>query len=375
MEMKSQKALPSCGAGECGTDCREVIGYARSFCGPASCHMQELMIEDYCRRKQMTCSGIYCDYGGHDRTGNEWTRAEKIGISSSRWLTTFPAWEEMLLHILDGKVRCLLVESLFRLMSSKEQNEAFMRICREQKVEVIEVMPDTDGNPGNNRVGIYHFTDGSETRPRVVCSEVDRLYELIGEKGWGIPALFLDKSLRKDRRGRYRDFLLQVEASPFDIILVHSFYHLEAKVSAFWKVVQSLSSRGTRVVSKMEGEIMALPEGVLERELNVAVYDRCRSEAECEYMGLFQERARLFTYYKAPRWNIRGVYVDSSEMEETALERLKGEADMYDLVLVDMLGKVSSRTNRFMKAWKEIDRPFYSLKEGGVYYKEESSLL
>lgn len=355
---------------------RNVVGYIRCFTQSNAASEQQLfLIRSYCHSHSISCERFYRDVGyQNDRHVAERWKAEAIGIDSRKDRPTFPAWDDLMLDIIKGKVDVILVDTKLRLYNGIEQKTTIDRLCQQYDVKIIEVAND-DGPVDSTalKVAVYHFSDRPEARTRIPLKDIDQIYEYASHsKEWEVVALFLDTTLN---HRQYIQMLL--ERSDFDIILVKSFYHIKRKMTAFLSAAKKLREKGVRIISVEEGEFIALENEEkewLSKPMNVAVYDRLRTKYEKDMQQVQLDKFHAFSKYRAEKWNIQEIFIDEGAGECENLKRLVQEAKKYDLIMVDTFGKVGETIIYIGRLLNSVNIPIYSLQEGGIGIYEPEDL-
>lgn len=343
---------------------KSTVGYVHSVEGYSkSCIIQENLIQEYCQIHEIHLEKMFIDNGNQEssvRSGDtiQKLRQRKKGFSARR---------ELLREVQAGEIGCILVDSTLRLTVNPYETQDLMEWCEKQNVTVIEVdLGDGTDEAKYRKVAVYHFTDGSTKRPRVVEKYIDELYEYAaGYNDWQLYALYLDRTLTKTEQTEYER--IEMDYGRFDIILVRDFYHIQTKTSTFWSHVIQFLKKGISIYSLLDGNLDSFYDlSWQEKDLEVAVYYRSMEETREHNLRI----ASVKTYAELKtNWEIKDVYVDSMEKysdKQPELERLVSEVSKYDLILVDSFNTVHFRTAKFMKIKKQLGKPIFSIKEGGI---------
>lgn len=283
----------------------------------------------------------------------------------------FPSYMEGKLlksWIEEGKINCIYVDSEVRLKVAYSRSDDFWELCHDKGVRIIEVVLDDKILEPKDLQGtvVYHFTDGSDKRPRIVEKDIDSIYKYLDRhENWNPVALYLDKTLVKTNQAQYQR--LRKQSDKYNILLTKDFYHIQTKTVTFWKHVQQLLSEGVHIQSVIDGNLDYFydPQWLL-KNLKVAIYYRS-SEAVGE-SDLRVETLKMFVTMKT-QWNVQKVYTDQRTKysdKQPELERLLSEVFQYDLILVDSFVSIHFRTAKSIKIKKKLNKPIYSMKEGGI---------
>ena len=96
---------------------KKVVGYVRSLHGSIQdCDMQEKIIKRYSHLRSLGTPIMFTDMGFSNRRAKEdIERERKLGIEYSRHIRRYPAWEEMLIEAMNGKIGVIIVDRRERL--------------------------------------------------------------------------------------------------------------------------------------------------------------------------------------------------------------------------------------------------------------------
>lgn len=329
--------------------------------------IQKNLINKYCESMGILCDAFYSDVGIQRRKTSDLWRANCLGFASRRGMVMYPEWEKMLLEVQNGNIKVILVDSRTRLQGNTTLSKVFNDTCLEHNVEVVEVSADVPPNSDvMPRVAIYHFTEISNKRSSIVIRDIDQLYRFTSHHGWEVNHTYLDLSLKLSERKEFSQLLKNLDR--YDILIVKSLYHINLNMMTFFSSIQTIVQNGVRIISMEEGELnMFSYHDWKERRLSVAIYDRHRSLSEQEYSEIIQERLRIFVECKTKGWVISKIYIDEmGNREQCNLQRMVKESEQYDMVLVDTFGKIGDRVNLLYKFKNKIEKPIFSLQEGGI---------
>ena len=151
---------------------RQLVGYARTYGCFHSCEVQADLIQSYCDVHGLSCSQVYTDFTTHDRRSGECEYAKELGLPTARWFTVHPEFEKLLFDIKQGMIGSILVDTELRLEGSGIENEVLQKLCTEHGVDIIPVMR---RDAERLQTAVYHVRDGSQIRPSISCSVLDKL--------------------------------------------------------------------------------------------------------------------------------------------------------------------------------------------------------
>lgn len=346
----------------------KIVGYIKSFSSTASLDTQKNIITRYCLAHDILCEKFYIDTTYRDRKVADVSRALQIGIPATCKVPMLPAWENLMVDIMDKKIDVILVDNFIRLYMNVSTKTALQRICQKYQVQIIEVGTDPFPNDtAATKVAIYHYTDQSQTRPIVVTNAIDSLYEYAAHSFPGSACgIFLDTSLLEYEHPNYDCLMENIDS--FNVVLVHDIYRFSRKMGVLWSTVRRLYGSGIRIVSLNEGPVHFVQDTYLlqDKPLRVAIYDRDTSIYRTDTHELFMERCNLFIKYRT-NWSITDIYLDKrNDPVQPNLQRLANDRATYDLILMDSFRKIHDDSNRFYKFKSKVKVPLVSLKEGSV---------
>lgn len=343
---------------------KNIVGYIHSTEGHLeSCSVQKDLIQEYCQMQKIQLDEMFIDNGNLD----SYVEAGDTTYKLPQRKKGFSARRELLRKIQAGEIGCILVDSILRLTVNSYETQEFMEWCKKQHVTVIEVnLYNGTDETKQCKVAVYHFTDGSTIRPRVVEQAIDELYECASSHNdWKLYALYLDRTLVKTEQTEYEK--MKMDAERFDIIMVKDFYHIRTKTSTFWNHAIQFLKKGISIYSLLDGNLDSFYDvSWQEKDLEVAAYYRCMEETREHNLRI--DSIKIYAELKT-NWKIKRIYVDSMEKysdKQPELERLVTEISKYDLIMVDSFGSIHFRTAKFMKIKKQIGKPIFSIKEGGI---------
>lgn len=323
--------------------------------------MQEQMICQFCEMQGIDLTNIFVDVDNDTGGKLRW-------LPSSDNQPLYMEGKLLKSWIQEGKIDCIYVDSEIRLKVAYSYSDDFWKLCHDKDIRIIEIFLDDkiSESKGLQRTVVYHFTDGSEKRPCIVEKDIDSIYKYLDRhENWNPVALYLDKTLVKTNQAQYQR--LRKQSDKYNILLTKDFYHIQTKTVTFWKHVQQLLSEGVHIQSVIDGNLDYFydPQWLL-KDLKVAIYYRS-SEAAGE-SNLRAETLNMFVSMKT-KWNVQKVYADQRTKysdKQPELESLLLEASQYDLILVDSFVSIHFRTAKLMRTKKKLNKPIYSMKEGGI---------
>ena len=323
--------------------------------------MQEQMICQFCEMQGIDLTNIFVDVDNDTGGKLRW-------LPSSDNQPFYMEGKLLKSWIQEGKIDCIYVDSEIRLKVVYSHSDDFWELCHDKNIRIIEIFLDDkiSESKGLQRTVVYHFTDGSEKRPCIVEKDIDSIYKYLDRhENWNPVALYLDKTLVKTNQAQYQR--LRKQSDKYNILLTKDFYHIQTKTVTFWKHVQQLLSEGVHIQSVIDGNLDYFydPQWLL-KDLKVAIYYRSSEAAGAS--NLRAETLNMFVSMKT-QWNVQKVYADQRTKysdKQPELESLLLEASQYDLILVDSFVSIHFRTAKLMKTKKKLNKPIYSMKEGGI---------
>ena len=350
---------------------KNIVGYIHTAFDGGSGMVQESLILDYCKIHNLKLHKMFVDDGSvccvkADGNVRNFTQCRR-GVSARK---------ELLKEIEKGQVGSILVDSVVRLTVKSAETENLMELCKVHSVEIIEVSLDKEGGGAKkNRVAVYHNTGTKTSRVGIVEWDIDQLYDFISKHiQWEYQGLYLDFGLTKSRQPQYT--AVQNDMQMYDILLAKSCFHIQAKTSTFWSHVMQFHNHSIRLETVVDGSInLRRPQTEFVKDYKVAIYHKQsdRKNGTCLRVEVLESFVTLKTC-----WSVEEIYMDRDDRygnEQAELNRLISEADMYDLIVVDDFTTIHLRTVKFMKFAKAMQKPIFSIKEGGIYKYEESRLL
>lgn len=350
---------------------KNIVGYIHTAFDGQSGIVQENLILDYCKihnlklHKMFLDDGIICCMKADGNVRN-FTQSRR-GVSARK---------ELLKEIEKGQVDSILVDSVVRLTVKSAETENLMELCEVHGVEIIEVSLNKEGDEAKkNRVAVYHNTGTKTSRVGIVEWDVDQLYDFISKHiQWKCQGLYLDFGLTKSKQPQY--VAVQNDMQLYDILLAKSCFHIQAKTSTFWSHVMQFHNHNIRLETLVDGSIkLRRPHTEFSEDYKIAIYHKQsdKDSGKCLRVEVLESFVTLKTC-----WSVEEIYIDRDDRygnEQPELDRLISEADMYDLIVVDDFATIHFRTIKFMKFAKVLQKPIFSIKEGGIYKYEESRLL
>lgn len=361
-----------------------VIGYIHATENyPSSAVTQHELLAAYCNEYSLKLERIYSDVGNGSAV-----ESENGFVQLPERNKGFEARRKMLQEIESGNVGTILVDSIIRLTVNASETPDLISICEERNVTIIEMKLDAplENTEDNSRIkiAVYHFTDGSMSRQKIVEKDIDCLYEEISyHDSWILQGLYLDRTLDKEKQIKRKEVI--EKAYTYNILLTKDFYHIETKTVTFWRNVTRLINKGVKVYALADGCPNFSYDPIwMRRDLKVAIYYRVSKNSLDynsgsslpDYNEYRMEALKIFVELKTG-WDIEKIYVDymtKDSDKQPQLEQLILDAKRYNLILVDSFGMIHNRTSKFMKIKRRLKVPVCSMKEG-VIYREERYLF
>lgn len=342
-----------------------VVGYIHATEDHSSSGaVQYELLTTYCEEYHLKMDRIYSDIE------NKTSAVETdLGITKlPKYKKRLAARRELLQEIKSGNVGIILVDSLIRLSVNASETPDLIPICEKQNIVIIEVKLE---RPLENikqycKTAVYHFTDGSMSRQKIVEKDIDSLYEEVSRHDtWTLQGLYLDRTLVKGKQIKYKE--VTEKSYTYNVLLTKDFYHIETKTTTFWENVIDLMNRKVKIHTLLDGNLDFFNDPVwLSKKLKVAIYYRGSKTS-----GNNELRVKVLKTFAELKtnWNVENVYIDYMTKysdKQPELIQLTLDADQYDLILVDRFGMIHYRTSMFMKMKHCLKIPVYSIKEGGI---------
>ena len=217
---------------------------------------------------------------------------------------------------------------------------------------------------------IYHFTDGSEIRPKMNEKQLNMLEQFAVSQGFSVGKIYCDKSLRKGEQEEFERFLTEVDN--FDVLVTKDFYHISKNTSKCMKVMKELRTKGVQMQT-IENGSFTWQEAAFDKPLKVATYI-CKTGTPKKMQQIIKVQSDILKLFirKKTKWSIIDQYSDISERqvdgEQIDLQHLIKNKSKYDLILVHSFNDVHWRTTNFCKIRERIKLDIYSLQEGFLKY-------
>jgi DNA invertase Pin-like site-specific DNA recombinase len=221
---------------------------------------------------------------------------------------------------------------------------------------------------------IYHFTDGSEKRPKIYKDQLNRMEEFATSNGFTVTEIFCDRSLLQSEHPEFNRFLSCCEQ--FDVLITKDFYHISKNTAKCMSLMRELQEKGIQIYT-LENGFFSWEDAPFDKPLRVATYC-CRfgtANEMKEIVPVQNDILALFTHKKT-NWTVVDQYFDESEHqndgEQVQIMELLQNKDKYDLLLVHNLNDIHWRTANFCKARELLQLDIYSLQEGFLKYNKET---
>jgi hypothetical protein len=221
---------------------------------------------------------------------------------------------------------------------------------------------------------IYHFTDGSEKRPKIYKDQLNRLEEFAISRGFTVTEVFCDKSLLRSEHPEFDRFLSCCEQ--FDVLITKDLYHISKNTMKCMSVMQELREKGIQIYT-LENGFFNWNEAPFDKPLRVATYC-CHFGAADEMKEIIPVQNDILTLFtnKKTNWTVVDQYFDESEHqndgEQVQIMELLQNKDKYDLLLVHNLNDIHWRTANLCKVREQLHLDIYSLQEGFLKYSKET---
>lgn len=325
-----------------------------------STEQQINIIEKYCKANGICVDKYYADRErSHFRKVSEKERAEKLGLSASRHLYTYPELENMFVDIQEQVSDCviILVDTRVRLYgNSKTQRIEFERIIEEKNIEIVEV--GVHGIGEEHGICLYHYTNESKQRPRILLKNLDELYKYASDNSLNVTGVMVDLSLY--RRKYYEVLIERVEKKNYTGILVRYAYLLTRKTTQFLKIVNKV------------GTVYSIAEGLF-TATDIVSYKNMPLKVVAVYHSvclLFGERMKYYCD-NYTNWILMG----EAESQEFFESRNK---DSVDMIIVESNYYIEYDIYRYIRKISRLGDTVLicNLREGSVLrYDRASSFL
>lgn len=222
-----------------------------------------------------------------------------------------------------------------------------------------------------NRAAIYHFTDGSEIRPKVYLKELEGIKTFASGLGYPNADVYVDKSLRKCDQIKLRELMENINS--YKVLILKDFYHLRKNTGAFMSDLVSLMQMNIEMYTIEDGNFSLMP-APFDRSLKVAIY-YCGLEIIGHSLELQYDIMDLFIKTKTS-WTVVDRYADLAgnkiDGNQKELQKLIYNKEKYDILLVQSFGDIHWRTSKFCKIRHQIQKDIYSMQEDVyLYYNQE----
>lgn len=218
---------------------------------------------------------------------------------------------------------------------------------------------------------IYHFTDGSDKRPKVYKGQLTALRAFAISKGFHIASVYCDKSLRRYEQTEFNRLI--DSADEFDALIVKDLYHLSKNTKQCFRILRNLQDKGVSIYTLEDGDYLCTDnlDAPLFKHLKVATYNciQGRHQNVTPILNLENEVLRFFTSNKTA-WKIIDQFNDISlrqvDGDQFQLQELIANNAKYDLLLVKDVNDIHWRTAKFSKLREALNLSIYSLQEGYI---------
>ena len=226
------------------------------------------------------------------------------------------------------------------------------------------------------KAAIYHFTNKSQKHPKVYKDQLEALELFAASMGFKVVDVFCDLSLNRAERTEYNRFLSC--CALYDALITKDFYHISKNTGRFMTELISLREKGLQVFTMENGNFI-WDEAPFSDSLKVATYT-CHYGTQNEMKQVIPVRNDVLALFakKKTNWSIIDQFSDKSlrqvDGEQQQLMKLIKNKNRYDLLLVHNLNDVHWRTSNFCKIREKLKLDIYSLQEGYLKYRKESSV-
>lgn len=224
------------------------------------------------------------------------------------------------------------------------------------------------------KAAIYHFTDGSEKRPKIYKDQLNKLERFAISQGFTVAEIFCDKSLLKCEQTEFDRFMSDIDK--YDVLITKDFYHISKNTMKCMNVVKELRDKGVQLHS-IENGSFSWEEAPFNKPLRVTTYC-CRFGTPNEMKQIIPVQNDILKLFsnKKTNWTIVDQYFDESEHqndgEQVQLMEIIKNKDKYDILIVHNLNDIHWRTANFCKVRQQLHLDIYSLQEGFLKYHKET---
>lgn len=222
---------------------------------------------------------------------------------------------------------------------------------------------------------IYHFTDESKKRPKIYRDQLDALKNYARSIGFNVADIYCDMSLKRCERIEFNKFLENCDQ--YNALITKDYYHISKNTLTAISIMQELRDKGVKIYTIENGNF-SWENAPLDKALKIATYC-CRFGSKSELHEIISVQNDILTLFaqKKTEWTVVDQYFDESSQqnngEQPELIKLLENRDKYDLLLVHNLGDVHWRTANFFKIRERLQLDIYSLQEGFLQYRKEST--
>lgn len=223
------------------------------------------------------------------------------------------------------------------------------------------------------RAAVYHFTDGSDKRPKIYKDQIEALKGYADSLGLDVTEVFCDKSLKRFERTEFDRFLSC--SDQFDALIVVDYHHINKNTMECFRIMQQLRDQGVTIYSLRNG-VFTFEDDPFDKPLRVATY-HSRFGSPSELNAIVPVQNDIFKLFatKKTQWVITDQYFDETEHqnngEQKKLEELISQKDKYDLIMVHNLNDIHWRTTNFCRFREALQKDIYSLQDGFLKYRKE----
>lgn len=214
----------------------------------------------------------------------------------------------------------------------------------------------------DKKAAIYHFTNGSESRPIIYKKELSRIKKFADHHGFSEPDIYLDKTLRKRDQDELKQLLNNIDT--YDALIMKDYYHLRKNTGACFSELVRLANKNIKVFTMEDGSFK-LSEPPFNDKKKVAIY-YCGLEIVERSYEIQSEIMDLFISSKTS-WTITDRYADvkgdRTDNNQPELTKLIKNINKYDVILVRSFVDLHWRTAKFCKIRHMLKKSIYSMQE------------
>lgn len=220
----------------------------------------------------------------------------------------------------------------------------------------------------SKKAAIYHHQDDLTSRDVRLYArqkDIDLLISFVKDQGYEDPDLYFDNTLTLKDRVQYPRLLESLDN--YEVIVTKDFYHINRTTSSFIKDLATFSEHGVVLRSVFDGSaciLKSVPKTLKSKGLRAVSYTA--SDRQTAGDDLQNEIFKAYVN-KNTDWVLKEQFSPFffDEKRELWEYRLGAEAFKdFDILIVRSFSDISSKTEKFAKARRDMGIGILSLKEG-----------